>query len=329
MDKHIKKFIDALAQLDTFALIIVTALVAVDGYLWFLITAGGGARTTHEYILDVGQGDSELVIFPGNVKVMTDAGPAASSPAKVVDSLQGVLPQGDRYIDLAVISHPDSDHFAGYLDILDRYEVGAFLYNGRDGPSEAWRTLVDKLEAKNIPLITVVAGDVIHYQKNFVSILSPNRTFAQSVETNDGSVVEMVNADPGTANVFRTLLTGDAPFAVENALLAANAASASGKSGAGSQSAAGGAGSVGLHADVLKVAHHGSKYASSEAFLRAVNPSVAAIGAGAKNVYGHPSPDVLLRIASSTHAQVFRTDENGTVEIFMEKGKLNVAVEKR
>ncbi len=313
MDERIKHFIDALKRLDTFALIILTALIAVDGYFWFLIisaNAGSAVAATREYILDVGQGDSELVIFPDNVKVMTDAGPAASSPAKIVDSLQSVLPQNDRYIDLALITHPDSDHFAGYIDILDRYSVGAFLYNGRDGPSDAWRALMEKINEKHIPLITLAAGDHVRYQTNLIDILSPNRAFAQSAETNDTSIVEMVTADGGGAGsgTFRMLLTGDAPFSVENYLLAHYGAN--------------------LHADVLKVSHHGSKYASGAAFLRAVNPSVAAIGVGAKNVYGHPSADMLTRLASSTHARVFRTDQDGTIEVFMEDGSLKVAVEK-
>lgn len=298
---------DALKKFDTLALIIVTSLVAVDAYVWFVIFSQTGLRTVHEYVLDVGQGDSELVAFPGGVKIMTDAGPGSA----VVDSLQKVIPEGDRYIDIATISHPDSDHFAGYIDILDRYDIGAFVYNGRDGDSAAWRTLMDKIAAKHIPLVTLAAGDGIQYEKNTINILSPDAAFIGSAETNDTSLVEMVHAPTGgggkSASELRTLLTGDAPSNIEGYLM---------KNGAD------------LRADVLKVAHHGSKYASGSAFLRAVDPKVAAIGVGAKNVYGHPSKDVLARIASSTSAAVFRTDWNGTVDIFFEDGKLKVLTEK-
>lgn len=303
MDALIKIF----RKFDTPSLIVVVSFVAVDAYVWFVIFSQAGLASAHEYFLDVGQGDSEIVIFPGNVKIMTDAGPATKSPAAVVDSLQKVLPAGDRYVDLAIISHPDSDHFAGYIDILDRYEIGAFVYNGRDGDSNAWRELMAKIASKNIPLVTLGAGDTIHYEKNTIDILSPDKMFVQSAETNDTSIVEMLTADAGSPGAFQTLFTGDAPFSVEDYLV---------KSGAD------------LRADVLKVAHHGSKYASGSAFLRTVNPSAAAISVGVKNVYGHPSKETLARIASSTHAIVFRTDQNGTIEIFSGGGKLKIITEK-
>ncbi len=295
---------------NTLALIIATSLVAVDAYVWFAMCSQGGVQEVHEYFLDVGQGDSELVVFPGGMKIMTDAGPAASSPAAVIGALEKVLPQNDRYIDIAIISHPDSDHFAGYLDILDRYEIGAFLYNGRAGASDAWQQLMEKIDAKHIPLVTLGAGDHIHYATNIIDILSPDSAFVQSAETNDTSLVELVRAEPGSESgrSFRTLLTGDAPFNVEDYLI---------KRG------------IDVRADILKVAHHGSKYASGSAFLRAVNPKAAVIGVGAKNVYGHPSKEMLARLASSTHAQVFRTDLNGTVEIFSEDGALKMIEEKQ
>ena len=303
MDALIKTF----KKFGTFSLIIVVSLVVVDVYVWFILFSQTGFRTAHEYVLDVGQGDSELVILPSNVKIMTDAGPATKSPATVIGSLQKVLPQGDRYIDVAIISHPDSDHFAGYIDILDHYDVSAFIYNGRNGDSDAWRTLMEKIAAKNIPLITLGMDDNLHYGNNSIDILSPNAMFDQSAETNDTSIVEMITVNTGSKDEFKSLFTGDAPFDVEDYLLKNN---------------------VPLRADVLKVAHHGSKYASGNAFLRAVNPSVAAIGVGAKNIYGHPSKEALARIASSTHAVVFRTDLNGTVEIFSEGGILKIAMEK-
>ncbi len=300
--------IAALKKFDTLALIILTSLVAVDGYLWLLIfSANGGIASTsaREYFLDVGQGDSELIVFPGGVKIMTDAGPKAGQTSAVIDALEKALPQGDRYIDLAIISHPDADHFAGYLDVMDRYEIGAFVYNGRDGASDAWRELLERIDAKHIPIVTLGAGDRIHYATNIIDILSPDAAFVQSAETNDTSLVELVRADPGGADAFRTLLTGDAPFSVENYLI---------KNG------------LDVRADILKVAHHGSKYASGSMFLRAVNPKAAVIGVGAKNVYGHPSKETLARLASSTHAQVFRTDLDGTVEIFSEGGVLKIAI---
>ena len=102
---------------------------------------------------------------------------------------------------------------------------------------------------------------------------------------------------------FRTLLTADTGFNIEDWLVARH---------------------DDIRADVLKVAHHGSKYASDDAFLRAVDPAVAVIEVGAKNTYGQPGPSTLARLASATDAVVFRTDRDGTVEIYPEDGKLRV-----
>lgn len=290
--------VDTLKKFDTLALIIITSLAAVNAYIWYLVFFENAAHETREYFLDVGQGDSELIVFPQNVKILTDAGPTSA----VVDALQKVLAAGDRYIDLAVVTHPEMDHFGGYLDILDRYDVGAFIYNGRTGDAKEWPVLLAKIAAKHIPLITLGAGDRIHYAENEVDLLSPDGDFARSAEFNDTGLVELVKSGG-----FRTLLTADTGANVEDYLMAHG---------------------VDLRADVLKVPHHGSKYASDSAFLRAVDPKAAVIEVGAKNVYGHPSKEALERLASSTQALIFRTDEDGTIAIWAEEGKLKLEKEK-
>ena len=248
--------------------------------------------------MDVGQGDSELIVFPGGMTMMTDAGPTDA----VLGSLEKAIP-GRHYLDLALITHPQLDHFNGYNFILDHYEVGAFLYNGRDDPGVAeWTALKQKIAAKHIPFITLAAGDGVRAAGSEVDILSPDPAFAESAELNDTGLVEMVKTPD-----FRALFTADIGFNIEDWLVA-NVAD--------------------LRADILKVPHHGSKYASGGAFLGAVDPAVAVIEVGAKNSYGQPGAATLARIASSTHAAVFRTDEDGTVEISRGGGSLTVARER-
>ena len=240
---------------------------------------------------------------------MTDAGPTD----EVIASLAHVLPADDAYIDLAIISHPQLDHFNGYNAVLDHYRVGAFIYNGRDDDPgvKEWPALVAKIRAKGIPLITLAGGDAILVNAKSanatsapdeIDMLSPDPAFAQSAELNDTGFVELV-----TTPQFRTLLTADTGFNVENWLLENHAD---------------------IRADVLKVGHHGSRYASGDAFLRAVAPRIAVIEVGAKNTYGHPGSSTLARIASDTRAAVFRTDNNGTVEVWEDGGKMRVAKEK-
>src|ERR1700691_4715586 len=100
-------------------LIIIVAIIALcaDFFIWQEIFTSAPANVARDYFLDVGQGDSELVIFPENIKVMTDAGPDDS----VLTSLARAMPPGDDYIDVAIISHPQLDHFNGYNFILDHY----------------------------------------------------------------------------------------------------------------------------------------------------------------------------------------------------------------
>jgi competence protein ComEC len=278
---------------------VILALFALDIFCWCAVVAGRPAARASVHFLDVGQGDSELVVFPGGITIMTDAGPTDA----VLGSLEKTLP-GRKYIDLALITHPQADHFNGYNFILDHYDVGAFLYNGRDDDPgvAAWNDLKNKIAAKHIPFITLAAGDRVHYEKNEVDILSPNSQFVASAELNDTGLVEMIQTEN-----FRAIFTADIGFNVEDWLVAHV---------------------KDLQADILKVPHHGSKYSSGDALLRAVDPLVAVIEVGAKNVYGQPGAATLARLASSTHAEIFRTDKNGTVDVLYENGKFVITREK-
>jgi competence protein ComEC len=238
------------------------------------------------------------MVFPDGMTMMTDAGPTDA----VIQSLGKALP-GAKYIDLALITHPQLDHFNGYNFILDHYGIGAFLYNGRDDPGVAeWGALKQKIAEKHIPLITLAAGDRVRYGAAEVDILSPDAEFAQSAELNDTGLVERVRTPD-----LRALFTADIGFNIEEWLIAHV---------------------EDLRADILKVPHHGSKYASGESFLRAVDPEIAVIEVGAKNTYGQPGAATLARLASSTRAAVFRTDQNGTVEISADGGRLKIEREK-
>ncbi len=235
---------------------------------------------------------------------MTDAGPDDS----VLAALAHVLPPDDTYLDLAIISHPQIDHFNGFKFILDHYRIGAFIYDGRDDdpPNAAWDMLKAKIQQQKIPFITLGRGDVIRIgngsSSDEIDILSPDVAFDQSAELNDVGFVELVKTPE-----FRTLFTADIGFNVENWLLENH---------------------TDIRADVLKVSHHGSSYSSGDAFLRSVAPRVAMIEVGAKNKYGHPASSTLVRIASDTRALILRTDENGTVEIWPTGGKLKIFKEK-
>ena len=273
-------------------------LAVVDVVLWQRVAAGRDLRPGY-YFLDVGQGDSELVVMPNGAMILIDGGP----DARVVPELEKIMPAGDRYLDVIINSHPQRDHFAGLTAVIQSYGGGAFLWNGRDDSPDVgeWRQLRADAAAAGIPMIPLGRGDMIRVGSGTIDVVSPDGLLAQSAELNDTGLV-MRAAMPGAA----TLFTADIDARIESYLVRRDASA--------------------LRADFLKIAHHGSRYSSGGDFLRAVGPRAAVIEVGARNTYGHPSREALQRIASSTDARVFRTDRDGTVFAGAEYGGLTVAI---
>src|SRR3989338_5318071 len=136
------------------------ALVGFNGIVW----QGVMERVTEDplgvYFLDVGQVDSELIVFPDGVKVLIDGGPSK----EVLFELGEILPPTDRYIDLVMITHPQLDHYGGIKDVLERYQIGAFVFNGEEGAGDAWDAFKSELKESRVPIVILGAGDRIGYQ---------------------------------------------------------------------------------------------------------------------------------------------------------------------
>ncbi len=238
------------------------------------------------HALDVGQGDATLIELPDGTRMLTDAGPDGSVVAQVAKVL------GDeRYIDVGIITHPEKDHFYGFLPLLRQYRFGIILWNGRmdSGDMKDWNAFVAQLQAEHIPMLQIGAGDSIRTRSGYVAILSPGPEYLESAALNDTSVIEHVQTSRWSA-----LLTGDIDAVLEHDLIKRYG--------------------NGLQADILKVPHHGSKYGSTEEFIDAVQPQVATISVGIRNTYGHPSPEALGRY-DTFGANVFRTDQVGAVQV--------------
>ncbi len=263
---------------------------AVDGFIWFEIFAQLPQNATIFSFLDVGQGDAELVEFRNGSRLLIDAGPGT----KLAQELKSALGE-NKYIDLALVTHPELDHFGGLSDALDRYTLGAVIFSGRDRDALEWEGLKKKIETMNIPVVILKAGDKIRIGETVIDFYSPTSMLMQSAETNDTSLV--FRLDSPDADV---LYTGDIDSKLEARLIK----------------------SYDLAADILKVPHHGSKYSSSAEFLAAVNPALTVIEVGSRNSYGHPARETLERLEK--FAQVFRTDRDGTVKIEAVAGKLRL-----
>ncbi len=246
------------------------------------------------YFLNVGQGDSELVIFPSGVKLLIDGGPPNG---KVEQELSRIVGSFDRYIDLVVLSHPQIDHFGGLIRLFQDYRVGAFLTNGEISGDDAYTSLIGNLEKQDSKKVAVYAGDMIQQGNISFRILSPQITDHKSQKKenpNDRAIIGKLSM-----NQVNILFTGDIGENIENAF-----ASSFEKT------------------DVLKVAHHGSKNSSSEEFVSIVQPKIAVIEVG-KNSYGHPSSDVIQRLLNKG-ASIFRTDIDGTIKIIFENGSARI-----
>ena len=274
--------------------VVVLAVVGLNLFVWAQIIFLDRSISPKIYFLNVGQGDSTLVEFPTGVQILTDAGPSK----KVVGELGKILGEPDHYIDLAIITHPQLAHFNGFNEILERYEVGAFIVNGREVDLPEWKSLVAKISERKIPVIILAATDKIKNAENKIEILSPDQNFIQSGELNDTSLVELIQIKN-----LKLLLTGDIGQNVEKYLVKK----------LGSQ----------LKTDILKVAHHGSKFSSSNEFLGVVNPKVAVIEVG-DNRYGHPTPEAIQRLSEANILKILRTDQDGTIKTLTENKRLKL-----
>lgn len=280
------------------ALTILGLLLALDIFLWRLIIFYN-IDAPRYYFLDVGQGDSELIISSDDaghpIKLLIDGGP----DGKAITQLGKILGPSDRYIDLVLMTHPQLDHFAGFIDVLKNYKVGAFLANGRAGTGLAYKQLLEIIKEKNIPYITLKEGDKIKYGDALVEVLSPNKKDLLSVELNDTCLVTLI-----TIGSHRALYTCDAGFNIEDELVV----------------------KYNLYADILKVGHHGSRFSSGVNFLSAINPKIAVIEVG-KNTYGHPTPTALSNLFN-VGAKIYRTDFSGNIMAQFENAGLKVYQEK-
>lgn len=278
-------------------IILIIALVALDILAWGSIVFGSFGKRLELFFFDVGQGDSEMIALPGNVKILIDGGP---NNGRAATSLGEVLPWGDRYIDAVIMSHMELDHFGGLLDVLKRYDVGVFIYNGRVVETESAKELLALLKERKIPIVIVGEGDKIRYEGNALEIISGQKESTKKTNANESALVAKFTGGGATA-----LFTGDIGKSTEEWLAQTKK----------------------VKADIIKIPHHGSKFSSTEEFLKAVHPRVAIIEVG-KNSYGHPTKEVLERI-KNINAQLFRTDTNGMVQLVIENGVIKQRKEKQ
>src|SRR5215475_4096588 len=258
------------------------------------------------YSLDVGQGDSALIITPEGKSVLIDAGPPQAGD-EVVAALRK---RNISSLDLAVATHPHADHIGGMRQVIENFEVKNFLDSGQIYPSNEYERLLRAIKEKGIKFIEAKKGMTFDLDSGVKLVtLNPQGGGEWITKVRAGGSVENANSVVIRLSYgnFSMLFTGDAETETEQLMM---------KSGEP------------LRAQVLKVGHHGSRYATSVKFLEAVSPEVAIISCGAGNRYGHPAQVTLERLQQAG-AKIYRTDLNGEIAIVTDGNKFEVHAAKQ
>lgn len=267
------------------------SLAVVGLTIVLLAIASGQSQMPATLIfLDVGQGDA-ILIQKGTTQVLIDGGPSRA----VIDKLGEAMPYFDREIELVILTHADSDHFIGLIDVLERYQVKTFVWTGALNKGKDFETFRDLLVREGAEEEIAHAGDQFEVGEALLTVLYPltDHQFTGQIpkDLNDTSVVLRVDAPAASV-----LLTGDAGFAEEEQLVSHQA---------------------NLRADILKAGHHGSKNSTSAKWLAAVSPQSVVFSVGEGNRFGHPASETLQRVEAAG-ATTERTDKRGNIKVDLE-----------
>ncbi len=273
-------------------IIIIIFLVGINILAWLVVFDLAEYKYLEVTFFDVGQGDAIFIETPQRHQILIDGGP----DTKILEKLGKKMPFWDRTIDLIVLTHPEYDHMVGLLEVLKRYKVENVLWTGvvrETSEYEEWMKLLEKEKAR---IIFAQAGQKVtctlcyHGKWEFL-VLFPQESIVGKIQkrsSNNTSVVsKLVMAKT------RVLFNGDIEKEVESKLITNQ---------------------IDLKAEVLKIAHHGSKTSTSEDFINAVSPQIAVISVGRNNPYGHPDSEI-LKTLQNKKIKVLRTDKHGDVSL--------------
>ena len=244
--------------------------------------------------IDVGQGDSILLVSPQGHTLLVDAGGIPFWMHSELDIGEDVVSpylwsRGFHQLDVVALTHAHADHMGGMGAVLANFHPRE-LWLGVNSPSPELQTLLREARALKIPIVLHKAGDDLQMDDTKIAVLAPPRNAeSHPSRPNDESLVIKISYGATAA-----LLEGDAEKKTEKQVAKENP-----------------------QADLLKVAHHGSSTSTIPELLAAVHPRFAVISVGARNVYGHPRQEVLDRLGAA-HVRTYRTDMNGAVTFYLD-----------
>lgn len=271
-------------------IIFVSTALIMSFFLIFFVYLKYDDGKMHLVICDVGQGDAIFIRTPEGADILIDGGP----DKKVLECLSDNMPFWDRTLEVVILTHPDSDHLTGVVDVIKRYKVIKFLTQSRPGKTDIYQLFTNVLADKKLSANHLSAGDKLILKSGVsLKVLWPKEVskteIAQKVSNvplNESSVIILLKYEN-----FEALLTGDAGSQVMDMIAEE-------------------AGDI----DVLKVPHHGSKTGMSSHFLNSIDAEIAIISSGKNNRYNHPAEES-LDLLSKANVKTYKTDDLGQIEI--------------
>ncbi|MDD5569404.1 MAG: MBL fold metallo-hydrolase [Candidatus Pacebacteria bacterium] len=282
------------------ALAVFSLLVLANVFSWAAFSEARQPKPLTADFFNIGQGDFSFIETPEGNQIVVDAGPDYN---KAAEKLSAIMPFWDRTIDLVIITHPEEDHFAGVFGILKSYKIGKIAWTGVAKETEKFKELEglinEQKEKYGTAIFEIKAGDRILAGSAQIDVLFPFFVNKEAVgdTSNDSSLVLRLDFQKNSM-----LFTGDISSNEEAEIMARG---------------------ENIKTDILKVAHHGSKYSTSEEFLAQSTPKLAIIQSGINNPYGHPSAEVLTRL-DDFGIKIVRNDFQGDVKILSDGKNLQI-----
>lgn len=283
-------------------LILVLFFILISFYVFYFSVNHKNDNLLEITFFDIGQGDSALIKMPSGEKILIDAGPTNL----IVSKLQNEISFFDKDIDYALLSHPDSDHVAGFYFVAQNFNIKNVLENGdKNKDTEIYKSIEEEFEKQNLKKSEtfVNCGDEINYtdtDKPKIFMIHPMQNNLISNDTNENSIVALL-----VYGKYSFLFTGDADKVVEKNLYKeinncfsikdANLIKENLKT-----------------LTILKVSHHGSKSASSEEFIKILSPEYSIVSVGEHNRYGHPNEETVKTLEKYSK-NIFYTNRDGNI----------------
>lgn len=246
------------------------------------------------YFIDVGQGDSTLIRTAQSKIILIDGGGSENSSFDVGEKtlLPYLLDRKITMLDYVVISHFDTDHCGGILYLMEHIKVKNIIISKQGKESSNYNKFKNIVLDKGISVIFAKKGDKIKIDnETYMDVLFPSNNLISDNILNNNSIVTKI-----CYNNFSILFTGDVEEIAEKEICSQYNTTNK------------------LKANILKVAHHGSKTSSTAEFIKMVKPQIALIGVGEKNKFGHPNDGVIQRL-KNMNTKIYRTDKMGEIVI--------------